>query len=146
MLIKQAVKILLFEDAGLQSLVSNRIFPLRIPQKDEYPAITWGRINRNADIALSSDIQAQRRVTDWFEFVSFAQGARGATSSEDIDDALFELLHGFAGTVSDGESPESTLFIEGIFLEKVGEYYRDDLQQYATRSVYRVHSVRNQRS
>jgi hypothetical protein len=145
MLIKQAIKILLTEDPGIAALVGRRIFPLVVPQNGPFPLIAWGRTARSADPVLDSTKRSQRLIVDRFEIASVAQGAGGDAVSEDIDDAVFELLDGWAGVVSDDASPESTLTIQGIFHEKLTELYRDDLKQYATRSIYRVHSVRQQR-
>ncbi len=85
-------------------------------------------------------------MEDIFEVVSFAHGPGGYFSASNINDAVLQRLHRFQGTVSDGESPESTLTIQKIVHEKLSEHYSDELKQYATRSIYRVHSVRNQRS
>ncbi len=145
MLIKRAIKILLLGDAGIAALVGTRIFPLRVPQKGEFPAIAWGRTDREADITVDG-VTGSRHIKDWFEFISFAQGAGGEATSEDIDDAVFELLHGKRATVTNDDDPTDTLEIQGIFHEKLSEHYRDDLQQYATRSIYRVHFVRKSRS
>ncbi len=146
MLVKQAFKILLIEDPGIIALVGKRIYPLVVPQNSTFPLIAWGRTARQADITLSVVKPTERKMKDWFEVVSVAQGVGGDAISENVDDAVFERLHGFQGIVSDDGSPEQTLKIQGIFHEKLTELYRNDLQQYATRSVYRVEFVRQQRS
>ncbi len=147
MLIKEAIKILLSEDPGIAALVSTRIFPLVVPQKYPGPLIAWGRTGRNIPAqALSSTQPTERLITDTFEFVSVAQGAGGDAVSEEIDDSIFELLHGWAGTVTDNDSPSDFLLIQGIFHIRLTELYRDDIQQFATRSLYHVHFVRPQRS
>lgn len=146
MLIKQAIKILLLEDAGLNALVGNRIFPLVVPQKGPFPLIAWGRTGRNIPAGrLASAKPDELLITDSFEFVSVATGPGGDAVSEEIDDVLFELLHGWAGIVSDDNSPADSLVIQGIFHNKLTELYRDDIQQFATRSLYHVHFVRPKR-
>ncbi len=145
MLVTQAFQILLIEDAGVQSLVSTRIFPARQPQKSEYPAIRWGRLDSGIEAVLNVEA-GEWLMWDTFLVDCFAQGSGGYFSASNIHDAVLQRLHGYSGVVSDGESPESTLSIQRIVFEKFDEFYRDDLQQYATRSIYRVHSVRNQRS
>jgi hypothetical protein len=145
LLVTQAFHILLIEDAGVQSLVSTRIFPGRQPQASEYPAIRWGRLNSGIGKILNVE-SGDWLMWDTFLVDCFAQGSGGYFSASTIHDAVLQRLHGFSGLVSDGESPESTLTIQGISFEKLEEFYRDDLKQYATRSIYRVHSVRNQRS
>lgn len=145
MLVKQAIKILLTEDPGLAALVGERIFPKRLAQKTDFPGLAWGRTKRKVPENLHSYQAEQRLVTDWFEFYSLGQGPSGNSTSEDIDDALLELLQDFSGTVYSADSPSDTLVIQGIFHEDLEEDYRDPLQQYATRSVYRVHSIRKQR-
>lgn len=146
MLIKQAIKILLLEDAGLATLVSTRIFPLVVPQKGPFPLIAWGRTGRNVPAErLATAKPDERLITDSFEFVSVAQGSGGDAVSEEIDDALFELLHGWSGVVYDDQSPADSLVIQGVFHSKLTELYRDDIQQFATRSLYHVHFVRPKR-
>lgn len=145
MLIKQAIKILLTEDPGIAALVGARIYPFRIPQTVTDPCIAWGRTNRKIDYVLN-EAKTDKLIVCWFEFAAVAKGPGGDAISEDIDDALVELLSGWAGTVSTDDSPAETLTIQGIFHEKLRELYVDDLQQYITHSIYRVHYVRPQRS
>lgn len=145
MLIKQAVQILLLGDADLRSLVSTRIFPVVSPQKGPFPLVRWGRKKRQADQILSATKRTVRPITDWFVFDSYAQGAGGDTVAEDIDDALFELLDGYQGVVTDSASPYTTMTIQGIAHDELEEFGNDVLQQYMTRSIYRVTFVRTQR-
>ncbi len=144
-LVTQAFHTLLSEDAGVQSLVSTRVFPARQPQKSEYPAIRWGRLD--SGIAAVLNVEAgEWLMWDVFIVDCFAQGSGGYLAASNIHDAVLQCLHGYSGVVSDGGSPESTIQIQRIAFEKLDEFYRDELQQYATRSFYRVHSVRIQRS
>ncbi len=145
MLIKQAVHLILTEDAGLASLVGDHIFPSRLPQKDEYPAITWKRSKRLAEKRLN-DATGEFHITDWFHFFSMALGPNGVFVAEDIDDAVFQLLHNRSYLVESDDSPSDTLRIQAMFLEDLDEGYRDDLQRHEVMSLYRVEFTRPARS
>lgn len=146
MLIKEAIKILIKEDLGIAALVGTHLFPLQLPQTEDYPALAWGRIDRKMEESLNGDEPAESRlVADWFEFWSFAKGPGGDAISEDIDDAVVEALQGFRGIVYSDSSPSDTMTIQGIFHQSLKEFHRDELQLYMTRSIYRVESVRKRR-
>ncbi len=144
MLIKQALNIILSEDAGIAALTEH-VFPSRLPQKDEYPSLMWRRSRRRSEHRLN-DSTGEFLVTDWFQFFSMALGPNGVYVAEDIDDALFQLLHNKSYLVANDDSPAETLRIEGMFLEDLDEGFRDDLQRHEVMSLYRVEFIRRDRS
>lgn len=146
MLIKQAITILLKEDPGIAALIGTRIHPGYLPQTVIYPAIAWRRKDRKSSYVLGSTKPAVKLITTWFEFACWAQGQHGDFEAEDLDDALFDLLDGYAGVIGDDGSPEQTLTIQGIFHEKLAEGYSDTYKAHFVHTTWRVEHVRPRRS
>lgn len=103
--------------AGLSSLVGDRIYPLKLPQKPTLPAVVYQRISgaRVRSLLGSSGLASPR-----FQFDSYAAGAK---TSREVSEQIRLALQGFSGTVAG-------VRITGITFEGDRDFYYDDTGLY----------------
>ena len=97
MTLEQAVYAYLSGFAGLTALVGNRIYPRRLPQDANYPAVTYQRISR-LPIRTSGTVPATRSR---FQFTCWGADVPGVKSGYDQAKAVAEqvrlALQNYAG-------------------------------------------------
>ena len=110
--IEQAVVKLLTQDAGVAAIVGTRIFPGGIiPQGVTYPAMAYGMVNFTPILELTAVNPAlSKRIRIW----SATEGMETYGDAKQLDAAVQACLSGYKGLVSNGQSPASSLDIQGI--------------------------------
>lgn len=103
MTIATALRAHLLADAAIAALVGTRIYPLRLPQKPQLPAIVLLRVSDVRPPILRGQASvAQER----FQVDAWATTFDGATA---LGTLCRRRLEGYSGTWSDGASPETTV-------------------------------------
>ena len=100
--IEEAVVVRMGGDAGLTALIGTRLFPLRVPQDADMPAIAYQKISSPKTHSHSgSSHLAQSRI-------QFTCEADDYATAKAVANAVRDCWDGFAGTV-DGVRIDSAL-------------------------------------
>jgi Protein of unknown function (DUF3168) len=122
---EQAIVRLLVTDAGVSAIVAGRVYPGLLPESTTYPAVAYEVVSETPNVALDgvNPTRAKR-----FRFWSATHGVNSYGAAKALDAALRDCLEGFAGIVSDGLSPESTLEIQGVFPLSTYDLYESETE------------------
>ena len=118
MTVEAAVFDLLSSDAGVSGVVSNRIYPVKLPQDPTYPAITYFRVSALRHSAMGNDtgiVEKRVQISSWAELYADANNL-----AERVRDAMQRTRGTFAGVeildiFMEGDGPE-------IWEDAVGAY------------------------
>lgn len=118
MTVEAAVFNLLSSDAGVSGVVSNRIYPVKLPQDPTYPALTYFRVSALRHSVMGNDTGiAEKRVqvSSWAKLYSEVNNL-----AERVRDAMQRTRGTFAGVeildiFMEGDGPE-------IWEDAVGAY------------------------
>lgn len=137
----KALGILLDDDADVVAIAGENIFSEELPQGKEsggavgqpYPGISYrppAPPERGKQVIRT--LQGGCTLVEEIRYVYSA--AKNKTVASNLDQAIFNALDEFAGTVSDEASPPSTLDIQGIFATDVAHVYvgRDQVTETAS--------------
>jgi len=135
--VEEALFAILTTDAPLSALVSNRIYPNKLPQNVTYPAIAYRQVAELTQTMFEPPgTNGQVAVRFRFFSVSEEREQFGYTEAKRIDEALRVALVGKYGTFSGVE-------IQGIFLESVAaDDYEDTTETYQVIRDFTVYAVR----
>lgn len=114
--------------AGLSALVSNRIYPLRMPQGVTFPAVTYHRVSSQPVSAFGADtgLEAARfQVSAWSD-------SRTPLAAHDVAVEIRAALQRFRGT-------QTGIVIQGIFLENQIDLYEPDTEVWQVALDFMVH-------
>jgi len=138
--IRQALRIVLINNAPVFALVGENIYGGKLPLRVTAPSIVF-RLEETDDIAILNSPGVSNLTKSMFRFGAVARGdaIEAYDISIDIDIALRAALQGFHGIVSDGESPESTIEIRGAWRQDAKDYYDDLTETYWVRSDWEIH-------
>jgi hypothetical protein len=141
--IRLALRRILIADVGLTALVGNRIFGGKLPQRITDPAIVM-RLHESDDIMILNSPGVSNLTKSTFRFGCVVRGDEfdAYDKAADIDIELTRVLIGFTGRVSDGNSPEETLQIAGIWNVHRTDFYDDPTESYWVRSDWEIHHAR----
>ena len=118
MTVEAAVFDLLSSDAGVSGVVSNRIYPVKLPQDPTYPALTYFRVSALRHSVMGNDtglVEKRIQVSSWAELYSEVNNL-----AELVRDAMQRTRGTFAGVE-----------ILDIFMEGDGpEIWEDDVGAY----------------
>ncbi len=117
--VEQALTARLEGSTNVTSLVSTRIYPVRLPQNPVFPAVTYDLISSQREWAMTADpgfVHARLQVTGWSEASyaeasSVSEGVRGATQR-------------WAGT-------STGVVVQEMFIENEFSFYDDETGVYA---------------
>lgn len=104
--------------AETAALVVDQIFPIRLPQKPTYPAITYQLVAGNRDHTQDG---GSGLVEARYQFNCYAATYAAA---KELGEALRKDLDGFKGNVGSGANVAT---IDGMFLELIQDGYDDEL-------------------
>jgi hypothetical protein len=102
---------------GLTNLVSNRIYPVVLPENPTYPAVTYQRISAVRASAMSTDtglVQTRVQVSIWSTLYSEAKS---------VKEQVRAALQRWRGTVLG-------LVIEDTFIENETDLYQPEIPVY----------------
>jgi hypothetical protein len=133
--IRQALRTIIIEDATLAALVGTRVFGGKLPLRVTEPAIVF-RLEETTDIPILDDPGVSNLTRSMFRFGAVSRGdqIQAYDISIDIDIALRDLLQGYRGLVSDGESPPRFMKIAGAWRHDAKDFYDDLTETYWVRS------------
>lgn len=134
--VREAIKRLLAADAGVSALVSNRIYPGTLPQSASYPAITYRVVRRTDPIKLNPSATSKIAVYGMRFFVAIKSTSPAQAIA--VSNAIAQCLTGYKDTVTDGESPADTCYIDGIFPITGFDFYDDPTQTHQVMSEFDV--------
>ncbi|RMD51893.1 DUF3168 domain-containing protein [Candidatus Parcubacteria bacterium] len=106
-------------DAGINALVSGRVYPLRLPQQPTLPAITYQRIS-TVRLQQLGGVTNNARVR--FQIDSFAETFN---EIKDIAAAIRAALDGFKGTLSSDTVYRIISLSENDLYENEADIYRN---------------------
>lgn len=118
MTVEAAVFNLLSSDAGVSGVVSNRIYPVKLPQDPTYPALTYFRVSALRHSVMGNDtglVEKRIQVSSWAKLYSEVNNL-----AERVRDAMQRTRGTFAGVeildiFMEGDGPE-------IWEDAVGAY------------------------
>lgn len=102
MTVEADIRVRLLADGTVSGLISTRMYPLVLPQDPTLPALTYQRISGPRIHKLTGTTgraRARLEIDSWAETYTEAQSLAAAVRAS---------LDGFIGTLTDGNSPEST--------------------------------------
>jgi hypothetical protein len=118
--IAAALRAHLLGDTAIAALVAARVYPLRLPQKPVLPAIVLTQISSHRSKHLRGAealARARYQVDAW-------------AATFDAADALGTLcrrrLNGYAGTWTDGESPETAVLVR-VLIDSEMTLFEEDI-------------------
>lgn len=115
MVVEEALKILILENAGVSALIGTRLYPGSLPQTATYPALSYRLERRRGIQRLDPRGTGDILTLSVVRFFSSAKGNNAYSTAKAIDAALFQCLYGFNGTVTNTAlSPQQSLYIDGI--------------------------------
>lgn len=121
MTIIEGLRAFLLANTSIATLVSQRIYPLRLPQKITVPAIVLTRITEINDAHLRGPnvlTRARIQVDAWAQTFDAAV-ALGTLCSQRLD--------GYQGTWTDGGSPASLIKVQAIFHDVASDHFEEDI-------------------
>lgn len=107
MRIEQALYNRLSTHAGLAALVGSRIYPVRLPLRPDYPAVSYFRVSRSMRRAFGGTVSGQETR---FQFDCWAKTYAGG---KDVADQVIAALDGFSGTMGGSGGVE----VQAVYLE-----------------------------
>jgi hypothetical protein len=118
MTVEAAVFNLLSNDAGVSGVVSNRIYPVKLPQDPTYPALTYFRVSALRHSVMGNDtglVEKRIQVSSWAKLYSEVNNL-----AERVRDAMQRTRGVFSGVeildiFMEGDGPE-------IWEDAVGAY------------------------
>lgn len=119
----QAVYRVLALNSGVSALVGTRITAGVLPQTSTYPAIAYRLAGEESIVSLNASNGLRSSTVRVFCCTKSNYGAAAA-----LAEAVRLAMADFAGEVSDGASPPSTIKIQGTFAAGLFEAYDDKTQ------------------
>lgn len=113
MSIEEALYAKLTSAANLTELVSNRVYPVKLPQNPTLPAITYQRVSTSRYHTHDTGFSGLARPR--FQFDCYASSYLGA---KNLLEALRATLEGFSGYVG-------TTRIQGALSQNETDFYED---------------------
>ena len=109
MTVEAAVFDLLSNDAGVSGVVSNRIYPVKLPQDPTYPAVTYFRVSALRHSAMGKDtglVEKRIQISSWAKLYSEVNDL-----ADRVRDAMQRTRGVFSGVeildiFMDGDGPE----------------------------------------
>jgi len=120
-----AIYAILVADGTVSGLVSTRIYPVKLPQSPDMPAITYSRVSgpRIQTIAGPSGLAYPRvQVDSW---------ASTYTGIKTLADAVRQALDGYSGTIA-------SIRIGGIMMDGELDLYEPGVEEYRVTQDYIV--------
>lgn len=99
-MIEEALVSILKAHAGLNALVSGRVYPVLLPQPPTLPAVTYQLISDERDYTLDGDDGTR---TASFQVSCWGDGTNGFRNARDAATQVVNALSGYRGTVSGTE-------------------------------------------
>lgn len=121
MTLLEGLKNYLTGDTGIEALVADRVYPVRLPQKVTLPAITYQLISDPRDPHLRG---VTGRARPRFQIDSYALTQ---LSADVLGGLVRQRLDGFKGEFSDDASPPATITVQGVFFETAMELFDEDI-------------------
>ncbi len=121
MTVIEGLRAFLIAQTSITALVSERVYPLRLPQKAVMPAIVLTRISEIGDVHLRGPnalSRARVQVDAW------AQTFDGAVA---LGDLCVQRLDGYQGTWTDSGSPASLIRVQAIIHEMSSDLFEEDI-------------------
>jgi hypothetical protein len=114
---------LLRADAGVMAVVSERIFPVLLPENATLPALTYHVVGgSSAPTFATSGMQKVRIQFDCF--------ARSYLDADRARDALRQSLYGYRGTLADGTFLQNAELIQSV------DFFDNDPRQFRCMSEF----------
>lgn len=121
----------LLADPAITAIISNRLYPIKMPQGVRAAAVIYNRIS---EIESYHSRGPSALMTTRFQFDSVSQSVDEATL---LADAVKERLGGFAGAIAYAP-PDGVLNVEGILFDNGREDYDDVIEFYRVSRDYLV--------
>ncbi len=115
-MIESAVRTFILADSTITTLISTRLYSVKMPQSPTFPLIVYTKISGFREHDMDGSTIAAPRI----QYDSWAQTYAGAKA---LADALRERLDSYAGPVG---SPAETVHFAYLLNER--DFYDDDLQ------------------
>ncbi len=131
--IRPGLRSLLLANANIVAAVSSRIYPVLLPQGVVDDSIVYNRIteNESAHYVGPTGLILMRMQID-----ALSQSADGASALADL---IKQHITGFSGIISYGSnSPQSYVWVQGIFMLSGDEEYFNDTAMYRRRRDYNI--------
>lgn len=126
----------LTQSPALVAVVADRIYPVALPQKPDYPAVLFRRmkpiIRENSTKGYSGLTTSLFEVTAWAPDVD---GVAGYDTASQVAALIWNRLHGFRGMLGGAAGVETKVVLATDDGEDV---FDDELQIYGDRLVYQV--------
>lgn len=127
MLVEEALFQILSVDPGLSALVSERIYPVILPETVEYPAIAYSLVSSMDETGLAGTFGLARYR---FRLMTITRDPGAYGDAKRVDATMRAALVDYSGLVGDGGSPETFVRIQHIFHAGSAEFYDDPTQTY----------------
>lgn len=125
--IRPALRAHLLDATAIRTIVSDRVFPIQLPQGQKATSIVYSRISGLGDNHMEGASGLSRSR------IQFDCWAATADAASALALLVKERLDGFRGEVGyGGNSPANRVRIQGIFFDSEREFYDD------SNSMYRV--------
>lgn len=121
MTIQRAVANFVITDSAVTALVTQRIYPQRLPQNPEYPALVFRRVSgpQVHNLAGAAGRAVPRVQIDCY--------AETYTQMEALADAVKARLDGFRGTMTTADSPALSFVVDTCKLENSLDFDESDV-------------------
>jgi hypothetical protein len=119
--IGEGLRAYLLADTAIAALVGTRIYPLRLPQKAEFPSIVYQRISgiRFGHLRGQGSLARPRYQVDCWDRQHLAVTRLG--------NLCRARLAGFQGQWSDDESPETIITVQAILFEDERDLFEEEI-------------------
>ncbi len=139
MLVEQALRQILLNDAGVSAIVSGRIFPGTLAQSVTYPAIVYRLTRRASDPVMTPRGTSLPMSRYWLISTSKGSGSGSYQAAKLLDEAVRLALQGYNGTVTlTSSSPQVSVQIQGIFFDGSEDFYDDASETHQAGSLFLI--------
>ncbi len=139
MLVEQALKQILLNNAGVAAIVSGRVFPSILPQSVVYPAIVYRLTKRSSEPVMAPRGTGPPVSRFWLISAAKGSGAGSYQAAKLLDEAVRLALQGYNGTVIlTDSSPQVSVQIQGAFFDGAEDFYDDATQTHQAGSLFMI--------
>lgn len=138
--IKQALKKILIEDAGVSAIASTRVYGAKLPQLYVGPSVVF-RLNDIGEKLILKEPGMSGLHMKEFRIGCVARDSADAFGYDVaalLDEAVFSILQGYNGVLSDGGSPETRIYIQGANRTHSSDFHDDPTETYWVRSDWEI--------
>lgn len=125
--ITRALRAFLLADAAIATAVGTRIYPVKLPQNVDFPAITIVRVSSSRANVLHGPASLARpryQIDCWAQEVT---GVAAFTVAQELGDAVRQRLEAYNGVMTDPSTSPPTDYHTGVTFDDERDLFDPDV-------------------